>query len=205
MKFWTQVYYEIEKLSVEKGVFPDSQIGTIQQRDFATLLSLRGEATRAYWAIITIRPKHGCEAAVLRQCTEKVVEKNYLKGKCAWVFEQKGKNESELGNGMHSHILFRLEGVKHSKRQKTKGQVAAEVYDTVNRIMEHNISQDISDCSIEPQCIDVTVGKKCDLKNAINYLTGTKASTEKHAAQKMDKIWRENEGFTSLYGTLDNM
>lgn len=204
MKFWTNVYYEIEKLRAERGVFASDLV----EDDYQTLLSLREGATRAYWAIITIRPKDGCEAAVLQKCTEKVVEKNYLKGKCAWVFEQKGTNEDEIGHGMHAHILFKLDGVKHSKRQKTKGQVAAEVFDTVTRIMEHYISKDIYDdsqCSIEKQCIDVTVGKKCDLENAINYLTGEKASKEKHDAQKMDVIWREKEGFTSLYGTLDNM
>lgn len=194
MKFWTHVYYEIEKLSVEKGMFSDDQIGRVQARDWEKLVALREKATRAFWSIITIRPRDGCEAHVLQQCVEKVVEKCWLRDKCFWVFEQKGTDEGEIGRGLHAHILFKLEGVKHGKKQKTKGQVASEVYDTCKRV---------ADMDIEEQCIDVTVGKKEDLENAVNYLTGVKASEKKHKAQKIDVLWREQEGFKKFYGNLN--
>lgn len=190
LKFMTMIEYEICKLECEQ----DSCRFTAMQERFNYLRELRANTNSNYWILITIRPKD--ETLVrLQEVTNRIVSKKWLKDKCLYVYEQKGETIEELGQGMHVHILAKLIGMKHGNKQKSKKQCLDEIISTCRTFK----------LNIEDNCIDAKVGPKRDVQQVIGYLTGVKASEEKHKAQKMDILWREKNGIISLYGTQDSM
>lgn len=185
LKYITMMYYEICKLECEQGV-EDPRVQAIYER----LMVLREGGSKAYWCLVTLRPREEETLGNFMLVMEKIINKKWLKGKAMWVYEQKGTNVDELGAGKHCHILFKLMGVKHGAKQKSKLQCLKEVTDTC-----HSFKLKIAD-----NCIDIKTGPKADLESVNNYLTGDKADADKHAAQEMDKVWREQKGLKDRYG-----
>lgn len=190
LKFWTMVEYQICQAEAEAGKEP---CALLQER-FNYLKELRDECNNSFWLLLTLRPKDETLER-LTELTNKVVAKKWLQDKCFWVFEQKGETVETMGDGMHVHILTKLEGMVHGKRKKTKKQCLDEVIATCKAF----------NFNIEDNCIDAKVGPKRDLPKVVNYLTGEKSSDKKHKAQEIDVLWREKNGITSLYGIQDSM
>ncbi len=189
LKFWTMVSYEIEKLRSEQGMF-DSEL---EQTMYSELLNLREKTTGIFWGLITIRPRETVLIEELEQLTNKIVNKKWLKDNCMWVYEQKGADESSRGRGIHTHILFKLHGLKQGKKQKSKAQCLNEILDTIHR----------SNLDIADNCVDVSTGSKRDLGQVVNYLVGKKKNATKQVVQEQDVIWRESIGFPSYFGCLE--
>lgn len=185
LKFITMMYFEICKLECEQGI-EEPEVQAIYDK----LTSLRESNSKAYWCLITLRPRDEESLSNFILVINKIVEKKWLKNQCMWVYEQKGRNLDELGKGKHCHILFKLMGVKHGSKQKSKLQCLKEVTDTCHAFK----------LNIEDNCINIKTGPKGDLSDANNYLTGDKADVEKHAAQSMDRVFREKNELKALYG-----
>lgn len=188
LKFITMMYYEICKLECEQGI-EDPEVQGIYDK----LVGLREGSGKAYWCLITLRPRDEESLSHFILVINKIVEKKWLKDKCLWVYEQKGRTNELLGTGKHVHILFKLMGVKHGSKQKSKLQCLKEVTDTCHSFK----------LNIEDNCIDIKTGPKVDLHSANNYLTGDKADAGKHAAQEMDKVFREKNGLKERYGLTE--
>lgn len=186
LKFLTMMEYEISKLKCEQGVEEDKYV----QERFNYLRRLREDADGAYWGLISIRPREGAELADFVKLVERIVTKVWLKDNCFWVYEQKGEDPSELGKGLHTHIMFKLAGTKHGKKQRGKMACLKELLDTCKR---SNV--DIEDCGVH-----IRVGPKRDSEQASNYLTGQKADGKKALAQEMDTLWREMYELEDVYG-----
>lgn len=186
LKFATMVEYEISKLLCEQGEHPEA----ILQRRYNYLQSLREKNSRAYWGLFSIRPAENNNLIAFLDTIHKITRKKWLKDNCCYVFEQKGESLDTQGEGMHAHILFVLHGVLHGKKQKSRKQCLDEVIDTMER----------SSIKIESQGVDLRTGSKEDLGQVYNYLVGDKADAKKHAAQEIDKVWREANEMQDLYG-----
>lgn len=188
LKFWTMVFYEINKLEAEQGLEADAYLAGRYQY----LQSLRGNSTGIYYGLMTIRGKGDEDLADLISLVERIVKKKWLKDNCMWVYEQKGECDEDAGRGAHCHILFKLHGIKHGSKQKSKVQC-------INEIVEMTKKLDW----IEEQGVDLRTMPKKDYEKVKGYITGAKASEEKHEAQKIDILWREKQGLLPRYGVTE--
>jgi len=111
LRFWTQIFYEIEKLEAESGKTKNSML----KEKYEYLKKLRAKSNPDFYAMLTIRPKIDLKFEEFEPFILRVTKKNWLKDNCFWVYEQKGENEADLGKGLHCHILFRLDGVKNGE------------------------------------------------------------------------------------------
>lgn len=182
------VFYEITKLEAERGEESDPHL----QAAVDKLKELRENTTSAYYVLVTIRPKEDETMENLMKCTNKIVNKKWMKDNCLWVYEQKGTSEDEAGIGKHVHIIYKHEGLKQAGKKKSWKKCLEEVTDTCRRMIE-----------IEDNCIDFKPAPKKDREKIFNYLLGSKASEEKEPAQKIDIFWREKLGLKSHYGDVD--
>lgn len=189
LKFWTMVAYETTKLRAEQGLFDDD----ICKAAYEQLKILREGSTGIFWGMISIRPRETATFEELEAVVLRIVKKKWLNNNCFWVFEQKGACNDTRGRGVHTHIFFKLVGLKHGSKQKNKSQCLNEILDTVHR----------SKLDVADNCVDITVGSKKDLGKAVNYLLGSKSSDEKKEVQKHDVIWRESLGLEPHYGNVE--
>lgn len=189
LKFWTMVVYEIEKLKCEQGNFNNE----LEKATYEELKSLREKNTSNYWGLITIRPRETVTIEQLENITNKIVNKKWLKDNCFWVYEQKGIDEASRGRGIHTHILYKLHGLKQGQKQKSKCQCINEILDTIHR----------SNLDIADNCVDISTGSRKDLNNVMNYLLGKKKDKDKQLVQQQDVIWRESIGFPAYLGNKE--
>ena len=189
LKYWTAVFYEIEKLEAEDGKTSNQFLLKKQ----LYLEKLRAKTSNAYYAMLSIRPKEDQKFEDFEPFINRVVKKCWLKDNCFWVYEQKGETEADMGKGLHCHILFQLHGIKHGKKQKSKMQCLNEILDMIKNVEW-----------IEPQGIHIQVYKKEDGDKVHNYLLGEKSPEEKQKSQKIDVIYREKNNIKKYYGRLES-
>lgn len=187
LKYWTMVYYEITKLEAEAGDEQDKEL----QAAYEKLIELRSKKDRSYWGMISIRPKDGMTIDEFEEYMKKILNKKWLNDNYLMVYEQKGASEEEMGKGMHSHILFKLNGVKHGRKQKSFKQCLNEVLGTVKTFNNELFTE---------QSVDLVTCKQNDGEKMQNYLLGEKSSEEKQEIQKIDKLWREKLNIMRYYG-----
>ncbi len=185
LKYWTQVFYEIEKLEAEDGKTSNQFLKEKQ----LYLEKLRAKTSNAYYAMLSIRPKIDQKFEDFEPFINRVVKKCWLKDNCLWVYEQKGENEADMGKGLHCHILYQLHGIKHGKKQKSKTQCLNEILEMIKNLDW-----------IEPQGIHIQVYKKEDGDKVHNYLLGEKSPQEKQKSQEFDVIYREKNNIEKSYG-----
>lgn len=193
LKYWTMVYYEITKLEAQAG----QEKCKLLQDAHNKLKELRENATNAYWGFMSLRPKDGLTIDEFMAQCEQLCSKLWLKNNHLLVYEQKGKNEEEMGKGMHAHILFKMLGVMHGKDQKSKNQVLNEFHKTIKTFKR-------PDCWFE-QSVDLDLRGRKEGRNSQKYLIGKKASAEKQEIQKIDKIWRAKYNIEPYYGKVWDM
>lgn len=187
LKYWTMVYYEITKLEAEAGEEPCREL----QAAYDRLQELRARKDRSFWGMITIRPKDGLDMDEFFGYIHKILNKKWLNDNYLMVMEQKGASVMEMGKGMHSHILFKLNGVKHGRKQKSFKQCLNEVLGTVKTFNNELFTE---------QSVDLVTCKQNDGEKMQNYLLGEKSSEEKQEIQKIDKLWREKLNIMRYYG-----
>ena len=189
LKFWTMVEYEITKLQAEAKEEPDKYL----QGRFDKLVELRKRFDDAYWGLISIRPKDGLSIIEFQKQMNKLLKKKWFYKNYLIVYEQKSSKESEMGIGMHSHIMFKLNGIKHGKKQKSRIQCLNEIQDTIKTFK----------CDLyTEQSTDIRTAPNKDCEQIQNYLIGAKASEEKQKIQKIDTLWREKNSIENYYGKL---
>lgn len=141
--------------------------------------------------MITIRPKDGLTYDEFEAYMQKIINKKWLNDNYLMVFEQKGASEVDMGEGMHSHVLFKLNGIKHGKKQKSFKQCLNEVLGTVKTFNDELFTE---------QSVDLVTCKQEDGAKMQNYLLGRKSSEEKQKVQEIDKLWREKLHIEEWYG-----
>lgn len=185
LRFWTGVFYEIEKLEAESGKTNNQFL----KEKYEYLKKLRAKTSNAHYAMISIRPQIDQKFDDFERFIHRVVKKCWLKDNCLWVFEQKGESEAEMGKGLHCHILFTLHGIKHGSKQKSKKQCLDELLTMIE-----------NEDWILPQGIHIQTYPQKDKEKVHNYLLGKKAPEEKEKSQEFDAIYREKNNIKKSYG-----
>lgn len=136
------------------------------------------------FVFITVNPKSGVSFEDFDKQVRKLLKRNMFVGVLA-VYEQRGKNEQEIGKGFHAHILAeRNLNYKPSKVAKNTKNTFKGVCD-VNRSYLMNIQFTGPDFASDKQ----------------EYILGTnKTGDGKDLKQNMDKLWRSSLGLEDYLG-----
>lgn len=139
----------------------------------------RIEIEKPYY-FLTVNP---CEKIKLEEFI-KVIKKAMAKtwiSYYVYVLEQRGENETELGKGFHTHIIFN-KGIKNNK-------VVLEMSNTFKKMCDVSNFHFFNLKSIGDE----------EHKRKLEYITGIKADDAKHLKQEMDVIWRKKLGLEKYY------
>lgn len=131
------------------------------------------------FVFITVNPESHIQLSMfmrkLKKCCRKVWITKHL-----FCLEQRGDTPSNMGNGMHSHMLFEI------KPGKRKSEITREVRNTfkylVGNLLEINFKWSMTATNFE------------------NYINGIKKSDDKKEKCEMDLIWREQNDLEATYG-----
>ncbi len=134
------------------------------------------------YCFITISPKDGTNFDEFKEKVSKYVQRQMFR-KFRYVFEQRGKTESEAGKGFHAHILF-----KRNLDYKP------------SKIRVNSLNTWKNMCSCTENTFNVKhIGEEF-AKDKDEYMTGVKTGEGKDEKQAIDIIWRKANNIESVYG-----
>lgn len=183
LKAQADVYAQMWRQKIEDGElqdYPDLQYAYSKLRNKN---GNGGNIYSHYWITINVAP------TVMLSDLQSKVAKFVRRKMCRvteWVFEQRGKTESEAGKGMHVHMLVQpakpISGT-HVKRN---------TYSTFKTLVGNE------------QCVYVLPCKQqSDIDKRRKYMRGEKDDDDKMVKCSIDKIWREQNFLKDFY-TFDN-
>lgn len=166
----------ILKEQLEKGTYFAKELQDVY--DKAKAITQAGEKNQYYF--ITICPYEDTSILSLIKVMDKVLKKKWIT-KYLYVYEQRQDQYDKPFFGIHTHIIVERTGI-------AKSDVIREVFNTAKSI-----------CGSK-QSIDVKLLKtRRDLLVHINYILGTKSTSDKQKKQIIDKIFREKNNLKSHY------
>lgn len=155
-----------------------------------------------YYLYITIRPK---ETTIhkLHEMMKKLSEYKWAKDKMEWVYEQEGNDETTMGTGAHIHLLFNNNKEYWSANENGKRATRINKSGMIKKLKEVCTMYNI-DCK-EPHVMEI---QEKYLKDKRDYMYGLKtgvnnAGIPKLDCCKIDKLWRQKEGFENYYWGAD--
>jgi len=130
---------------------------------------------------IGISPKIGIDFQSFADNVQKYLEKPCFNGEITYSFEQRGKDDSEIGRGFHVHIVAEM-------KQRSKGEVLRD-----SKLMWAPFA--------DLNCIKVEMLKQAINKTqALSYITDyTSKDGHKILTQDTDTKWREQMGLSPFY------
>jgi len=186
---WNEAYYN----NYVKLPWTAENYNLIQQENVEKLLELSNEKdsilfrkmdrTLTEYMFITINPDPKYKISVKTMYDKHM---KIFKSKCVsnylMVLEQRGKNVSDVGTGLHSHFLIHHKYRKYSELAKH-----------LHRIFGDIIGND--------KCIWIRCCKTInDVTNRKKYMLGTKEGEDKQIKQKWDIVFRQDKGISDYYG-----
>lgn len=135
------------------------------------------------FVFITINPNEATTLTQLQEKVEKFVNRNMFSS-YRYVYEQRGSEEKNMGQGFHAHILLKRNlDYKPSK-------IALNTKNTFKGIT--NIDN--------PQILNIQHIGHDFAKDKDEYMTGVKTGEGKDKKQEIDKLWRVKNNLESVYG-----
>jgi hypothetical protein len=135
---------------------------------------------------LTVSPKKDVGFDLFKCKVEKAVTRRMFKS-YLYVFEQRGKDESTMGQGFHAHILLK----RNLDYKPCK--IITNIKNTFKEITLVN-NGEIFNWHWCPS----------DFKaDKVEYITGLKTDEGKDEKQIMDSIWREQNNLATFYGNLE--
>jgi len=161
--------------AIKKGQSLDAGVNMVREIEFRPI---------GRWLFITVNSRDGAYLQqIMNRINKWVCRKAVLSA--MWSFEQRSRNEEELGKGIHVHMLMRNGWQQRSQFDKNIKSTFGGICDVNN-----------------PAILNYKVVKQEHITNRINYLTGDKKLTgEKAEMMKMDKLWRQKEGMKPYYNS----
>ena len=144
------------------------------------------------YAWITINPRSDVEFRLFRKKMDKLVTKTCF-DEIIYVYEQRSTKIITAGIGFHIHILAK----------RNLGYKPCKCRDNVkNSVQRSKICK-----SANPPFFDYQIIGEDFARDKLDYILGIKTGqksdgTDKHLAQRIDKIWREQEGLEPYYGKI---
>lgn len=163
----------------------DRQIKLIEERQ--ELLSNKSTNILTEYMFITVRPdsKKNISVKWLYDKTMKLLKSKYVSDYLL-VFEQSGKNISNVGDGLHIHFILKS---KYRKYCELKKHLRTTYFDVSDKL---DYAINIKNCK-----------QSNDVSNRIKYMTGQKEGEEKQKKQEFDKIFRERWNIEDYYGNIN--
>lgn len=131
-----------------------------------------------YW--VTINPKEGTPLNPFCEKMENFVKRSFVKN-FAYSYEQRGKSSSEMGKGIHCHLLF------DKPRDLSPKQLLTRAMSTFGDMVGNS------------KAIHIQTFPYDFRPEKIQYLEGAKWDQEKDASVKINLAWREINKLSSIY------
>ena len=141
------------------------------------------------FCFITINPKPGITLPQFIKKIEKLANRSIFT-ECTYVYEQRGKTESEMGKGMHAHLL-----AKRNLNYKPS-KVRELIQNTVKTLVKSQT---------DPRWVNVRHLGENWAKDKKEYIMGTKTGSGKDIKQDFDKIWRLKNNLKVYYNNAKNV
>lgn len=206
----TMLFYKNTMLKIKNGLpiynnpYFDEHIQRIYEENIEMEKKEQEEKENVYYLFITIRPKDNT-LEQLKNFTEKFTNYVWTKERCEWVYEQEGNSEKELGQGLHTHLLFDIHNAYFSTGERATKLNKKNV---LKKLKEFLIKNNIN-CP-EPDIKEVPFKYGKDKRE---YMYGEKTgickskNVPKKEIQVWDKIWRNlnklDEKYTNISGATD--
>lgn len=168
----------VVKDKLENQEYENSNFQVIQ--DLYNEKQKRKEYKRPFF-FITINPKPDTDFNEFKSAVEDISTWCWV-DKCYWVFEQRGTNETDIGNGFHAHILIEKHNIE---KGKCKTQIKNKFKKFVGVLNDNTIN--------------VQDKKREWLQDKLDYILGEKYDEGKPEKQEIDKIWRKKNNIESYY------
>jgi len=120
---------------------------------------------------VTINPKDSTPLQTILKLCDNIIKKTWVK-KAWYTIEQRGKTSTEMGKGIHIHMLF-------TEHQKPRSHIHREILNTVKNYVGNSLHVKVQDY---PHTF---------LQDKLDYILGKKWDPEKDSTLGVDKIWRE--------------
>jgi len=167
-------YYETLSPEVQTAL---SQESPIYQTHYERCLTKTAPKFQLTW--VTINPKEGTSPATVLKLCDNIVKKTWIK-KAWYTLEQRGKTSTEMGKGIHIHMLL----TEHSK---PKSHIHREILNTVKNYVGNSMHVKVQDY---PHTF---------LEDKLDYIFGKKWDEEKNLSIEVDKIWRAENNLENYY------
>lgn len=180
------------KLNLELGNVSNvpKQIVDLYEQKQKLLEQKNKRTQKNYIGFFTINARQDLPEVILHELhksIEQFLKKTWVYGEVYYTFEQRGEVEKDSGKGIHLHILFRRNG-------KRPYNAKIETYNTFKKIYGKGKKQSKTlehDYKFYPNSF---------WEDKIAYMDGTaKWDEEKHAKQKIDKIFRNKYKLKPIY------
>ncbi len=142
------------------------------------------------YCFITINPHQDITLPQFLKKIKKTLACNLFSDHLA-VLEQRGDSSSNIGTGLHSHILF--------KRRTPLSEGQPPTY--IKRYFRNSYKNfcDVKNTHI----LNFQFISKTDALTKFNYIINQKSSDHKKLKQNFDKIWRKNFNIPEYLGNLE--
>lgn len=135
---------------------------------------------------VTVNPKEGTTLEQLEKCLRKYTSRHGLMTGYAYVIEQRGSTEADMGKGIHAHMLIKQRG------HIFLNEFSKNSYNTFKNIVGSRASIFITPVRSEPLFND-----------KMEYMYGKKDTSEKMAKCAIDIIFRNKLGIQAMYKSED--
>lgn len=135
------------------------------------------------WMFITVNPKPGVPFKQFFKLIQKLAERKMWVS-TTWAYEQRGKTQSEAGNGFHVHMLCKRN--LNYKPTHCKRNIKAGCKKLVGSV-ENNAQLNIQ-----------IIGDEFAI-DKLEYFTGVKTGEGKEVKQNIDKFWRNAIGISEVF------
>jgi len=128
---------------------------------------------------VTVNPKEGTPISTILKLCDNIVKKKWVKN-VHYSLEQRGKDPSTMGTGIHVHFLFK-------GSDKPVSQIHREIFNTVKNYVGNKLHVKLQVCD----------ESYYDAK--YQYLLGNKWDSDKTDSINQDKVWRAQQNLKNIY------
>nr|QNG40987.1 hypothetical protein [Pygoscelis antarcticus]QNG40989.1 hypothetical protein [Pygoscelis antarcticus]QNG40991.1 hypothetical protein [Pygoscelis antarcticus]QNG40994.1 hypothetical protein [Pygoscelis antarcticus]QNG40996.1 hypothetical protein [Pygoscelis antarcticus] len=153
-----------------------------------TVIKSKGVKKEYSHLFITVNPPPTLSLNDFLNQISKTMTKNWIDS-YLYVIEQRGENETDIGKGVHTHILLKL--TKHKKQS----EITREIKNTWKKVL------DVDNYHI----LNIKYIDDLEQKRKQNYILGTKTESVKHLKQAYDIIYRKNNKLQKYYNLHYNI
>lgn len=167
-------YYSGLSPSVQAQLLAES---SVYRTLYEEILSKIDDDTKLAW--VTFNPSPQTPLTTILKLCDNIVKKKWIDN-ASYSLEQRGKDSSTMGTGIHVHFLFK-------DIKKPVSHIHREIFNTVKNYVGN------------PRHVKVQTFPGRFYSDKYEYLLGNKWDEEKSSSIEVDKIWREKNNLLGVY------